>query len=310
MSFKDWLLGSGKSKNDTNGVWGHRESTQYGDDYVHPTQTYYAPETKPAKAPQPKGISSPKAPLGESKTKSSDTINKPSPEPLEFDEVKFPPLQEGAKIVTGTTTGGKQIPKAAGAPYVHNPLPVNAPYKAPPIQQKEVIAFIVENSDEVFKYKNDVLRILNNIIESKKSALFLFVRIGNCGEFYELMEHSDVTYYDFTADLLTDSNSKEKVSLTEAMFHVKSVFKKQLLPNFTFKNVPYNLSSCSVICIGSSITEQDNFEKKVTMSCIDDFKELKKLKGIKYFCVKDSDAVYAASLGFPTIGHIISNYYE
>ena len=53
----------------------------------------------------------------------------------------------------------------------------------------------------------------------------------------------------------------------------------------------------------------DPIAKKNISSYLKELKELKAFKGIKYFCIKDSDAIKVAALGFPVIGHIISDFY-
>lgn len=178
---------------------------------------------------------------------------------------------------------------------------------------KDVIAFVIENSSEVLKCKDEVLNIINKILEGKKTAIFLFIKVGNgqtSYDSYNPMDYNDVTKQGILSCLLNASDPYEQVLLAPALYRVRNMFKVFSGKDFTFKKTKYKLDNCSIICFGSDTFISGGTVKKAITTCITDLKKLPKLKTFKYFCVKDSDTIKVASMGFPVIGHIVSNFYE
>lgn len=318
MAIKDWWnnltgkdnMNTTKQSNEGCDYSKRQQPAQEVEDYVWPTQTYNISSIEDDKV-----VTAPQVKSQNEGTKNGMTkLEVPArPKPTAYDQDKelLPSISADIKPVGDILVQGNQRPKTVtDTPPVVNHVIVPT---SPPIQRthpKEVIAFVVENSADVLTYKDEVLKIIKNIVDSKKASLFLFLRIGNGGKFFELMDYDDVTKGNIVSNLLSENASNVKTGLTSALFHIKGTLKKSLLPKFTFKKLLYNVSTFSIICIGSGAVEGEEFAKKAIASCIEDLKEFTVLKGIKYFCIKDRDAIKVAALGFPVIGHIIPNFYE
>lgn len=240
-----------------------------------------------------------------------------------------------------------------GYGYANQPTkPVKPP--EPKIEEKPIIMLVVENSDEVRKYKTEVLEILKKIVDSNSGAFFSLAKTGKDTEFSKILDINDIRKKVLTFDPIsfTESNKgteksiyifdtifddleKEKseksensenskdsehsehfsvkpeeatVNLPEALEHINSQINGSCtsFAGFIFKSKKYRINSISVILVGTGAT--DDIEK--TRSELNKIKSSKKLKGIKYFCINDSQVVDLASMGFPVIGHIESNFYK
>lgn len=180
----------------------------------------------------------------------------------------------------------------------------------PVIPKKDVIAFVVENSSETLLIKDSIEKLIKKIADSKKDSIFLFIKTGNAQKSYAYLNYDDVIKQDIISSLITSSEYQENVNLAAALFYLKNTFKFFASGTFTFKNEKYRLNNCSILCIGSSSFSTENDVADISIQCIKELRQIPELKNFKYFCVKDSDCIKVASLGFPVVGHIISDFYQ
>ena len=327
MSFKSWFSGyswrKGQTKDDIKIQPVEHERVQNKvktepqpledkdilDGYIHPLQ-YYHDTPKVMQDDIPPSVVKPK----EVKDASFDVQVKVKGVAYDQDAQGMPPLQTSAYPVSQTVQNrqGKLPPVT--------PAYQKTIFTPPVVHSKDVIVFIIENSNEINKYKDAFLKIVNNIVEKKKTSLFLFLQIGNGKSFLELMDYGDVTTQQVMSKLFEDTPcevqdffeiiSSKSFTLASALHYVNDTFKSKLCPHFMFKATKCSVTTFNVICIGAGADGQDYADKKLIASCVKDIKALKSLKGLKYFCIKDTDAIKVAALGFPVIGHIVSDFYK
>ena len=70
--------------------------------------------------------------------------------------------------------------------------------------------------------------------------------------------------------------------------------------------IEYRISEMNAVFIGTGAHTDLDKARKALNSLL----ATNSIKSIKYFCVKDTDTINAALLGFPLIGHIESNFYK
>lgn len=181
---------------------------------------------------------------------------------------------------------------------------------APRIPEKEVFAFVVENSKETLKYKKNITNIISQTLERKKDAIFIFVRVGNEQKPFNPMNYIAIKENGVVDSLIYESEDDELPNLASALFYLCNNLNVFASGNFSFNRTKYTLGNCSIVCIGTGECVENKDSSKIISSCIAKLKNMSKLKTFKYFCIKDFDAIKVSSLGFPVIGHIISDYYE
>ena len=179
----------------------------------------------------------------------------------------------------------------------------------PKPKDKEVIIFVVENTPSILSHKNTFTALLNQIANSQKTALFLIVKLGASNEFSELIDYDTVSKKGLIPKLFDDNTSEEQKKLASALKEIKDVLTPMCTTKFTFKDIDYMASSFSFVFIGSGSFEQDEKSKETIANCIKTFTRWPKTKNLKYLCVSDRETINVASLGFPDIKHIITNFY-
>lgn len=187
-------------------------------------------------------------------------------------------------------------------------------YTRPPIipklPEKEVFAFVIENSSHTFNQAENILNIVSQTVEKKKEAIFLFIKVGNEQTPFTPMDYNSVKEKNIISSLLSPSKVDNSPNLASALFYLLNNMNVFASDTFLFDQTKYKLASCSIVCIGTGSCLQTEESLKIISSCIARLQNISKLKTFKYFCIKDSDAIRVSSLGFPVIGHIISNFYE
>ena len=201
-----------------------------------------------------------------------------------------------------------QRPKRFGSdfgsrPYVWPPI-------IPKITEKEVFAFVVENSNATMTQKESIINIISQIVDRKKEAIFLFVRVGNNQRPFLPMDYNSVKAKDVISSLITESVTDESPNLASALFYLLNNLNVFAKDTFSFDETKYKLGACSIVCVGTGECSLNEDSSKIIASCIANLQNISKLKTFKYFCINDSDAIRVASLGFPVIGHIISDFYN
>ena len=210
----------------------------------------------------------------------------------------------------GGTYGGKFGYKddEPGSEFVRKPFywqPV-----APKIPEKDVLACVVENSSDTLKQRESIINIISQTLEKKKDAIFIFVKVGNGQTPFAPMDYDTVKKKDVFSSLITESEKNELPNLASALFYLVNNLNVFAADTFTFAKTKYKLGNCSIVCIGTGACVQNDDTLKIVSSCISNLQNISKLKAFKYFCIKDSDAIRVSALGFPVIGHILSDFYE
>lgn len=204
--------------------------------------------------------------------------------------------------------GGSLKPKRFGSDF--DSKPYIWPTIVPKIPEKEVFAFVVENSNATLEQKEGIINIISQIVERKKEAIFLFVRVGNNQRPFLPMDYNSVKTKNIISSLITESETDELPNLASALFYLLNNLNVFAKDTFCFKETKYKLGTCSIVCIGTGECLIGEDSPGIIASCIAKLQSISKLKAFKYFCINDSDAIRVASLGFPVIGHIISDFYE
>lgn len=179
---------------------------------------------------------------------------------------------------------------------------------APKIPEKDVLAFVIENSNDTFKQKESIINIISQTVEKKKDAIFLFVKVGNGQIPFSPMDYDTVKKKDIFSSLITETVENELPNLASALFYLVNNLKVFAADTFSFAKTKYKLGNCSIVCIGTGACVQNEDTIKIVSSCISKLQNISKLKAFKYFCIKDSDAIRVSALGFPVIGHILSDF--
>lgn len=188
-------------------------------------------------------------------------------------------------------------------PYVWKPA-------APKISERDVVAFVVENSNDTLEQKESIVNIISQTVERKKDAIFLFIKVGNEQTPFSPMDYSTVKEKNIIPALIVKSEGNELPNLASALFYLVNNLNVFAADTFSFHNTNYKLKNCSIVCIGTGACIQNDSSAEIVSSCISKLQKISKLKAFKYFCIKDSDAIRVSALGFPVIGHIVSNFYE
>lgn len=190
------------------------------------------------------------------------------------------------------------------------------PYKhtAKPLHEKcSVIILAVENTAKIHAYKEEVLKLINRIVEDNKSELFLFLRVGNENKYFDVLSTNDLETEKLPDCLLfSDDSCSDNVKLADALTHI-SDFVNDYLNKFKYislKGKNYIADSVRVIFIGTGLTDEDALNTIRASEALNVLRATKNVKAIKYFCINDKDAINAALVGFPIIGHIESNFYK
>lgn len=111
------------------------------------------------------------------------------------EQPKIPNRPEITPLTPAKTTGTKDgklgykdgVP---GSEFVNKPFywqPV-----VPKIVEKEVLAFVVENSSDTLKQKEKIIHIISQMVEKKKDSIFLFVKVGNGQTPFSPMDYESV----------------------------------------------------------------------------------------------------------------------
>lgn len=177
-------------------------------------------------------------------------------------------------------------------------------------QTKDIIVLLVENTPSILARKDTFASLLNQIMANQKNALYLLVKVGTTNKYTPLLDYEEVTKNKLILDLFDTEISAEQTKFAEALEQVKNTLVPILINKFSFNKLDYESSSFSFVCIGSGSARIDKNSKTTIATCIKAFTSWKKTKNLKYLCVSDQETIKAASLGFPDIKHIVSDFYN
>ncbi len=191
------------------------------------------------------------------------------------------------------------------------PEPWYKTYTPKPLYEKRsAIILVVEASLDTVQYKAEISRLINKIVTDNSDEFFLFIRFGNATKYSELIKGDKLKDKDVVSPLLTlDENAENKFDIYATLTHINSFIKDHitLYKTFDVDLKQYMLEDVRIIFIGTARTDECKHNPRILLRTIT---KTKKVKAVKYFCLKDVHTVKAAALGFPVIGHIESNFYK
>ena len=183
-----------------------------------------------------------------------------------------------------------------------------------PVYRKKInaIAIAIENSTKVNEHKDYILPLIKKIVEDNKEALFLFLRYGNSQKFFDVLDYEALSNEKVLENLLfVAENDNDKIEMFNALSHINDFLKLQdPTLGFEYKNRKYDVQNNSIIFIGTAVCIDTKDEKEKIMEVMRSIKAKSSVKAIKYFCMEDKETIDAAMLGFPIVGHIVSDFYK
>ena len=179
------------------------------------------------------------------------------------------------------------------------------------LNKKTVIFFVIEDTVDVKKYANQINAITKRIIKENDSELFSFM-VPNGKDTQINLLSASLIERDKTVESILKSDDKTEISvklldpLRNIAYFLEYV-KKSFGKIYRGKSEFY-VEKCKIIFIGTGEYEK-NLQQDVT-ELIKFINNQTLVKTMKYFCMKDSQTVNAAKLGFPVIGHIEYDFYK
>ena len=180
-------------------------------------------------------------------------------------------------------------------------------------EMRPLIVVAVENSSEVCKYYTDITSLLKKIVSDNKDSFFLFLRMGTDQKYFDILHHDKLKENNLPEGIISDKVEHDLfVKLADALAHIYENIKTKPLAPLRFKHdeKDYEISSSKIIVIGSGKIDTISSDQKQSCEFVKSICETTSVKAFKYFCLKDSNAINAAKIGFPEIGHIDYTFYD
>ena len=180
-------------------------------------------------------------------------------------------------------------------------------------EKKSIIIFAIENTAKVRDHKNEILRLTKKIVQDNSTSLFLFLRVGNNKKFFDILDSEEFEKEKIVDNLfLEDGTNETKVDFAEVLNHIDKFLSslRAELGIYEYKEKKYDIENSSIIFVGTADYDGDNDSKKEILNLMSSIRANKKIKTIKYFCMEDKETINAAMLGFPVVGHIVSDFYK
>ena len=294
MGFWDFLKGKDERE--------EQEKAEYWQNYFH--ENNKAAENAPKQNGNQTTIITPPKEIVTGKPVGKGEENKPEPKPPQKNI--FSPENQAYvnSVKNGHNKGTAVEPRKATIFPLVKPV-----YK----EKKNIIVFVVENTSKVNNYKAQILSLINKISNDNDSALFLFLKAGNNKKFYNVLDLKTIDEDKIIDSLLSvENDSCDEVDYVEVLKHIND-FLVSLTVNLgelEYKEKKYDVQNISIIFIGTSDYYGDDESKVEISRLIRTIKVNKKTKTIKYFCMEDKETINAAMLGFPVVGHIVSDFYK
>lgn len=219
--------------------------------------------------------------------------------PLPDDELDFDARQEkGVKIYDPAL--GKNVPK-----YTYR-------YERPPIyENRNIVILAIENSSSVNEYQNKVLSVINKIITDNKSDLFMFFKLTKNSSHCDLMSYEELKSSNVLSALFDTETAVDFVNLSEVMKQIYTFISEQIESSIvTHNSKKYKVQNIRILFVGTGLMDEEEQGIASTIHFLNCLKCNSLTKSIKYFCIKDIDAINIAKMGFPIIGHLESNFYK
>jgi len=176
-------------------------------------------------------------------------------------------------------------------------------------EKKDVVIFVVEDTSMVNDNKNTILKLISKIIDGNKEDLFLFISLSDINSYFELMDYKMFTDEHIIDTIILDSCKEvSKQAYLDAVKYIEKFLVSQHF-DFKYRDKEYEVQNNNIIFIGTGEFNCDETTKEELLTLIKKVKTKSKVKAIKYFCIKDNQVVNTAAMGFPVIGHIVTDFY-
>ncbi len=177
-------------------------------------------------------------------------------------------------------------------------------------EKKNIIIFAIENTSITKEHKNQILKIVEKIAKENQQALFMFLRIGNDKKYFNVVDYASFEKNKIIENLITSEEKEdENVDYTDVLNHINEFLVSTVI-NIDYKDKRYETSNNSIIFIGTGKCQQTEHAKIYGLSLITKICSKIKVKTLKYFCMEDYQTIDVATLGFPIIGHIVTDFYK
>jgi len=195
----------------------------------------------------------------------------------------------------------------------------NTPYRRPVFEKpiryeaRPLIVVAVENTREVCEYYTDITSLLKKIVSDNKDSFFLFLRMGENQKYFDILHHDKLKENNLPEGILSNKVEHDvSVRLADALSHIYENIKTKPLAPLRFKHneKDYEISSSKIIVIGSGKIDSISSDQRQACEFVKSICDIKSVKAFKYFCLKDRNAINAAKIGFPEIGHIDYTFYD
>jgi len=177
-------------------------------------------------------------------------------------------------------------------------------YKA----KKDVIVFAIDNTSEVAEHKNEILHLVNKIVQDNEKCFFMFLRMCNHKKYFDILNYETYKKEEILKALFVESEEEVKVDYSDALKHINDFLISSIV-DFELDDKKYELQNVRIIFIGAGTNDYAEDAKKETLECIKKITRRDKVKALKYFCMEDNQTINIAALGFPVIGHIVTDFY-
>lgn len=178
-------------------------------------------------------------------------------------------------------------------------------YKA----KKDVIVFAIDNTSKVAEHKNEILNLVNKIVQDNEKCFFMFLRMCNHKKYFDILNYEAYQKEEILKALFVEGEEENaKVDYSDALKHINEFLISSIV-DFELDGKKYELQNVRIIFIGAGTNEYAEDAKKETLECIKKITRRDKVKALKYFCMEDNQTINVAALGFPVIGHMVTDFY-
>ena len=166
--------------------------------------------------------------------------------------------------------------------------------------KKKLNIILLENTKVMAERQAMVSKIVNSI---KMSELICVIRYGSIITVSNIMDISDLTKF----PLLDAEDIGEKAYFHDAILILENVVSQKYLSIEAWKDKKVMIDSIEIIAIG---TCKDNGSMHLKEAAQNSFYHITSKPKIttKCFCLKEEDMLYAAEMGFRSIGAIYKSF--
>lgn len=179
------------------------------------------------------------------------------------------------------------------------------------LNKKTVIFFVIEDTVEVKEYANQIKAIIKRIVKENDLALFSFMNTSGNSIKVDLLSASLIERDKPVETILnSDDKTENSVKLIKPLRNIAYFLEyvKKSFGKIKRGKSEFYVEKCKIIFIGTGKYEIDLQHDLAELIKFINNQAL--VKTMKYFCMKDTQTIDAAKLGFPVIGHIEYDFYK